>query len=239
MNIPPSADRIGYLFFGFMASKVLFSAIEFGLFTELAKAPLTGDEIQKRCELHSRGIPDFLDTLVTVGMLERRDGVYSNTVETDFYLDRAKPTYIGNYVEISRLREYQVFDRLSQALRTGEPQNEIRSGDEDWVDALYATSDRQRFFLKGMTGHSLPSAMAIAQKFPWPKYNTFADIGTAEGCLPVQVASAHPHLVGEGFDLPPVRPSLKNMLRRFASRIASGFASAISLRNPCHPLTCS
>ena len=54
-----------------------------------------------------------------------------------------------------------------------------------------------RAFLRAMTGHSLPSAMAIAQKFPWAKYRTFADIGTAEGCLPTRVAMANPHLTGE------------------------------------------
>jgi len=215
MTTPPKPDQIQRLSFGFMASKVLFSAIEFGLFTELAKGALNLAEIQKRCGLHPRGILDFLDTLVAVGMLERRGDIYSNTAETDFYLDRAKPTYIGNYVEISRLREYQVFDKLSEALRTGEPQNEIKSGDEDWVDALYGTPEMLRFFLQGMTGHSLPSAMAIAQKFPWAKYQTFADIGTAEGCLPVQVALAHPHLMGQGFDMPAVRPFFDEYVTSF------------------------
>jgi hypothetical protein len=206
MKTPPSADRIGQVAFGFMASKVLFSAIEFGLFTELAKGALSTAEIQKRCGLHPRGVRDFLDTLVALGMLRRHGEIYSNADETDFYLDRAKTTYIGNFVEISSLREYQLFDKLSEALRTGDPQNEIKSGNEDWVDALYATPERLRFFLRGMTGHSLPSAMAVAQKFPWAKYRTFADIGTAEGCFPVQIAMAHPHLVGEGLDLPAVRP---------------------------------
>jgi O-methyltransferase/methyltransferase family protein len=211
----PKADRIQNLSFGFMASKVLFSAIELGLFTELAEGPLEAEEIQKRCGLHSRGVRDFLDTLVALGMLERRGEVYSNTSETDFYLDRAKPTYIGHYVEISSLREYQLFNTLSEALRTGEPQNEIKSGDEDWVDAMYRTPERLRMFLRGMTGHSLPSAMAIAQKFPWENYRTFADIGTAEGCLPVQVAMAHPHLMGEGFDLAAVRPFFEEYVASF------------------------
>jgi len=157
-------------------------------------------------------------------MLERRGEVYSNTSETDFYLDRAKPTYIGNYVEISSLREYQLFDKVSEALRTGEPQNEIKGGDEDWVDAMYRTPERLRFFLRGMTGHSLPSAMAIARKFPWEKYRTFADIGTAEGCLPVQVAMEHPHLMGEGFDLPTVRPFFEEYVASF------GFQDRIKFR---------
>ena len=198
-----------------MASKVLFSAIEFGLFTELAKESMDAAEIQKRCGLHPRGLRDFLDTLVALRMLERRGEIYSNTSETDFYLDRAKPTYIGHYIEIQSLRGYQLFDKVSEALRTGEPQNEIKSGDEDWVDAMYRTPERLRFFLRGMTGHSLPSAMAIARKFPWEKYRTFADVGTAEGCLPVQVAMAHPHLVGEGFDLPAVRPFFDEYVASF------------------------
>ncbi|HEV7987160.1 MAG TPA: methyltransferase [Candidatus Binataceae bacterium] len=215
MSTPPSADRVEQVSFGFMASKVLFSAIEFGLFTELAKESMDAAEIQKRCGLHPRGVRDFLDTLVALRMLERRGEIYSNTSETDFYLDRAKFTYIGHYIEIQSLRGYQLFDKVSEALRTGEPQNEIKSGDEDWVDAMYRTPERLRFFLRGMTGHSLPSAMAIARKFPWEKYRTFADVGTAEGCLPVQVAMAHPHLVGEGFDLPAVRPFFDEYVASF------------------------
>ncbi len=215
MTTSPSADRIQNLAYGFMASKVLFSAIEFGLFAELAKESMDTAEVQKRCGLHPRAVRDFLDTLVALGMLERRGEVYSNTSETEFYLDRGKPTYIGHYIEIQSLRSYQLFGKLSDALRTGEPQNEIKSGDEDWVDAMYRTPERLRMFLRGMTGHSLPSAMAIARKFPWEKYRTFADIGTAEGCLPVQVAIAHPHLVGEGFDLPAVRPFFEEYISSF------------------------
>src|ERR1700730_5709969 len=112
MSTPPRPDLIAHISYGFMASRVLFSAIEFGLFSYLAKESLDAAEIQKRCGLHPRGVRDFLDTLVALGMQERRGEVYSNTSDTDFYLDRAKPTYIGNYVEISSLREYQIFDKV-------------------------------------------------------------------------------------------------------------------------------
>ena len=80
---------------------------------------------------------------------------------------------------------------------------------------MYATPERLRVFLRGMTGHSLPSAMAISRKFPWSKYKTFVDIGPAEGCFPVQVVLANRHLVGEGFDLPPVRPFFEEYVRSF------------------------
>jgi hypothetical protein len=103
MSTQPSADRIEQVAFGFMASKVLFSALEFGLFTELVKGPLDGEAVQKRLGLHPRSVRDLLDALVALGMLERRGEGYSNTAEADFYLDRAKPTYIGNLFETSIL----------------------------------------------------------------------------------------------------------------------------------------
>ena len=214
MNNQPSADRIEQVAFGFMKSKLLFSAIELGLFTELAKGPQDAEGILERLELHPRSVHDFLDALVVLGMLERRDEYYSNTPESAFYLDRAKSTYIGNYFQMFDVREYAFWGSLAEALKTGKPQNEIKSG-EDAFDVIYATPDRLRLFLRSMTGHSLPSAMAIAGKFPWRSYSSFVDIGAAEGCCPVQIALANPHLVGGSFDLPAVRPFFEEYAASF------------------------
>jgi hypothetical protein len=90
-------------------------------------------------------------------------------------------------------------------LRTGQPQNEAKSG-ENFFTALYADPARLEGFLKAMSSASLGAAMAIADKFPWDRYETFVDVGTAQGALPVQVAQTHDHLSGGGFDLPPIGP---------------------------------
>jgi O-methyltransferase domain/Dimerisation domain len=232
MGIPPRADRIEQVAFGFMMSKVLFSALEFGLFTELAKGALDADELQLRLKLHPRSTHDFLDTLVAAGLLERSGTFYANTSETDFYLDRAKPTYIGDFYQFWNVREYPLFGSLSDGLKTGKPQNEIKRGEDDWVEAMYATPERLRVFLRGMTGHSLPSAMAIAHKFPWSKYKTFADIGSAEGCLPVQVALANPHLTGEGFDLPTVGSIFEEYVASFGLHDRIGFRAGNFFTDP-------
>jgi hypothetical protein len=214
MTAQPSADRIEHVAFGFMGSKVLFSAIEFGLFTELAAGPRDAGEIQRRLGLHPRSARDFLDALVALGMLEREGGVYSNTRDGNFYLDRAKPTYIGNLFRMWDARVYRFAGSLSEGLKTGKPQNEIKAG-EDLFAAIYENPETLRNFLSAMTGHSVPSALAIAKQFPWAKYKTFADIGTAQGCLAVQVALANPHLVGVGFDLPAVRPFFEEYIACF------------------------
>jgi len=59
------------------------------------------------------------------------------------------------------------------------------------------------------------AAVAIAQKFPWKNYKTFADVGAAQGAVPVQVALAHPHLKGLNFDLPQVGPIFDDYVRGF------------------------
>jgi precorrin-6B methylase 2 len=140
-------------------------------------------------------------------MLERgEDGRYANAPETDLYLDRAKPSYVGGILEMANARLYPFWGRLTQALRTGAPQNEAADGRPDPFSAIYAEPKTLEVFLGAMTGVSLPTARAIATAFPWQEYKTFADVGCAQGGLPVEIARAHPHLTGIGFDLPPVQP---------------------------------
>jgi hypothetical protein len=202
----PTPDSIMQLGLGFWGSKTLLSACELGLFSELAAGPLGLEELSQRFRLHPRSARDFLDALVALQMLARDGDRYANTPATDLFLDRAKPTYIGGMLEMASARLYPFWGSLTEALRTGELQNEAKGGGASFFAALYADPARLEGFLKAMTGLSLGAATAIAQKFPWDQYRTFVDVGTAQGGLPVQVALAHPHLNGIGFDLPVVRP---------------------------------
>jgi hypothetical protein len=46
----------------------------------------------------------------------------------------------------------------------------------------------------------------MARKFPWSHYQSFVDIGVAQGGLPVVLAQTHKHLTGVGADLQVVGP---------------------------------
>jgi hypothetical protein len=210
-----SPDGILQLGLGFWGSKTLLSAVELGLFTLLAEGPADVEGIRGRLKLHERSARDFLDALVALGMLERSaDGRYRNTPEGELFLDRRKPSYVGGILEMANARLYGFWGSLTEALRTGRPQNEAKAGGNPF-DALYADPERLRMFLASMTGLSLGTAQAIATKFPWGKYRTFIDLGTAQGGLPVQLALAHPHLSGGGFDLPAVRPVFEEYVASF------------------------
>jgi hypothetical protein len=213
MENKPSLDRIMQVGLGFWGSKTTLSAVELGLFTELARGPLDAETLRARLGLHPRGMRDFLDALVSLGLLERNDGKYSNTPDTDFFLDRNKPTYAGGILEMSNARLYAYWGSFTEALRTGQPQNENKTGGADMFANLYSSPEKLETFLKGMTGISLGAAIAIAQKFPWKNYKSFADIGAAQGAVPVQVARAHPHLQGIGWDLAGVQPVFEKYIR--------------------------
>ena len=206
MNQQLDPEKILQTGLAFWASKTLLSAVEMGLFTELSRGPESLTSISERIGLHPRSARDFLDALVALGFLTRSGDKYANTPETDLFLDRKKPSYVGGVLEMAGHRLYGFWGNLTEALRTGEPQNEVKHGGPGVFETLYAEPARLKGFLAAMTGISHGSNMAIAQKFPWKNYRTFVDVGTAQGDLASQIALANPHLRGKGFDLPPVGP---------------------------------
>jgi hypothetical protein len=211
---PPNPDRIMQLGMAFWGAKALLSAVELGVFTELARQPLDAEELRLRMGLHPRSARDFFDALVALGMLRRDNGRYANTPETDRFLDRAKVTYIGGFLEMANSRLYRFWDSLTEGLRTGQPQNEAKKGG-NFFEVLYKDPGRLKQFLQSMTGVSMAASQAIAQKFPWRRYRTFVDVGAAQGGLVVQVALAHEHITGGGFDLPVAGPIFEEYVNSF------------------------
>ena len=201
----PTPQRIMDVGLGFWASKTLLSAVEMGLFTELAQQPRDQADLRARLGLHPRSAADFLDALVALGFLQREAGVYRNTPDADFFLDKNKPSYIGGILEMASSRLFGFWNHLTEALWTGKNQNESKQG-QDLFAALYADPQRLREFLRAMSGISRGANIAIAQKFGWANHKTFADVGTAQGDLAVQIAKANPQLTGVGFDVAKVAP---------------------------------
>src|SRR5712692_3623880 len=113
--------KLGHAFRG---AKTLLSAVELGVFAALADGPAGPETLSSRTGVHQRGARDFFDALVALGMLERDEGgLYANTPETAFYLDRNKPSYIGGELEYYSSYVFSHWSFLTEALRTGRPQS--------------------------------------------------------------------------------------------------------------------
>lgn len=212
MNHTP--EKIMHLGMAFWGSKTLLSAVELEVFTILATGPMDAEALRKRLDLHERSALDFFDALVALGMLDRHDGLYSNTPETNLYLDKAKPSYIGGFLEMANDRLYRFWGSLTEGLKTGLPQNEAKDG-KNIFDILYSDPAKLASFMRAMTGISMGTSKAIARKFPWQDYRTLIDIGSAQGGLIVEIGNAHPHLTGGGFDLPVTGPIFEEYVASF------------------------
>ncbi len=195
---------------GFWPSKTVLSAVELELFTQLGSESLTGEEIRERLGLHPRATYDFLDTLVALRLLERdgdgSEGRYRNTQDTAAFLDKRSPTYIGGILEMCNARLYGFWGDLTEALRTGQPQNEVKQTGRAMFEELYADPARLEQFMEAMQGISLGNFHALAETFDFSKYETVCDVGGATGLLCRIVAARHPHLRCISYDLPVVAP---------------------------------
>jgi hypothetical protein len=195
---------------GFWGSKTLLSAVELELFTKLGRESMTGPQLGEALGLHARAIPDFPDALVALGLLDR-DGegsgaAYRNTDATAVFLDKASPAYIGGILEMANARLYPFWADLTEALQSGEPQNEIKRTGTSMFEELYSDPARLEQFMNAMAGISQGPFNALAQKFDFSKYETLCDVGGATGQLSITVADRVPHMRCTSFDLPVVEP---------------------------------
>jgi precorrin-6B methylase 2 len=214
----PNPEQILHIGMGFWASKTLLSAVELELFTLLGTGGHTGAEIAGKLDLHERSREDFLDALVALGLLERTGNgpgaVYSNTPDTAIFLDKSSPTYLGGILEMANARLYGFWGSLTEALHTGLPQNEIKTGAPGFFEGIYADPERLRVFLDGMQGLQLGAFTAVCATLDLSSRHRFCDIGGANGTLAAMIAAANPHLTGVSFDLPPVAPVAEANLAR-------------------------
>tara|TARA_R110002073_G_scaffold4213_1_gene27872 strand:- start:6309 stop:7349 length:1041 start_codon:yes stop_codon:yes gene_type:complete len=215
---PQSIMQIGT---GFWASKILLSAVKFELFTALAEQKsMTAAQLKKHLgfQCTPRNVYDYLDALTGFGFLDRsgllETASYSNSMNTDFFLDKNKPTYIGGILEMLNNRLYGFWGNLEEALLTGKPQNEAKHG-VNIFEEIYRDPNKLREFIHAMSGVQMGNFIALAQKFDFSKATTLVDIGGSAGLLSLMVAKHQPHMQCTTWDLPPVTPVANETIQQF------------------------
>jgi hypothetical protein len=201
----------------FWSRRAVVAAVEFGVFTQLAAGPLSGQELMDKLGWHPQAAEPVLDALVVLGLLRRdRAGRYSNSRRTALFLDRAKPSYRGGLMGLSSRRLFNLWSGLGDLLQTDRSGTAEERGENKFSSALYRDPAALRNFLIGMTEMSTGEATLIAARFPWKRFRSFVDIGAAQGALPVHVALSHPHLTGASYDLAAVGPIFEEYVESFA-----------------------
>lgn len=213
VNTEVNPSKIMQIGMGFWASKTLLTAVQFDLFSLLANGPLSGNEIKEKLNLNDRALYDFLDTLVALGFLTRtglkETAIYQNSEDTDLFLDRNKPSYIGGILEMSNHRLYPFWGDLDKALLTGQPQNEVARGGKPLFEELYSDENRLKEFIKGMGGAQAGNFIKLAQTFDFSNYKTLCDVGGSGANLSIIISRFNDGIKCTSYDLPPVEPIAK------------------------------
>jgi len=122
-------------------------------------------------------------------------------------------------------RLYPFWNYLEEGLRTGTPQNEIRSGRKSLFEEIYTSIDKTREFVNAMGGIQTGNFIKFAKEFDFSGYKTLCDIGGAGALLSAHVAANNPHMKCISFDLPPVSPiALENVSKM-------GLATRVEVRS--------
>ena len=234
----PTPESIMQIGTGFWASKILLSAINFQLFTRLAeRKTMSAQEIKTllKFKCTDRNVFDFLDALVVFGFLTREGLLetahYSNSMNTDFFLDKKKPSYIGGILEMMNNRLYGFWGNLEEGLMTGQAQNEAKTG-EDFFGLIYQDPNKLNEFVNAMSGIQMGNFMAFAQTFNFSKYKTLTDVGGSAGLLSLMVAKHQSHMSCVTFDLPPVESIAKSTIQQFQLSDRVKTASGDFFANP-------
>jgi len=189
------------------AAKVLHSAVTLGVFGALAEGrPADSAELAWRTGLHHRMVPDFLDALAGLGLLERTEGGrYRNSPLAQTYLVPDSSSYLGGFVELTNETLYGTWGRLTEALRSGEPQH-LDPDKGGFVGDRHKDPAKMKRFLAGLDAYSDRMGAELARRLDWGRHSSFVDLGGARGNLAAVLVRAHPHLKATCFDLERTRP---------------------------------
>lgn len=211
-----------HLGWSFMRSKVLLAAMELKVFEELAKDPGGQEDLRSRLGLHERGATDFLDTLTSLGLLNRVDGTYSNSQATSTYLVTTSPSYIGDFLLMTTRFMGRSWESLAETLRTGAAHKQDADGEVPFAQ-IFRDPVKLRGFLSAMDSLNGSVTPALAEIVPTEGVRSFVDLGGARGNLAGQFVLRHPGMHGTVFDRPAMRPFFDELVEKLGATERTSF----------------
>ncbi|KAJ1117996.1 hypothetical protein NDU88_006191 [Pleurodeles waltl] len=203
-----SPSTILQLLDGFRASKVLFVASKLKVFDELkSKDAVSAEDISRRIHASVRGTERLLDACVALGLLEKKNQVYSNTKLANTYLVSDSECSIHDYIIYSNDRMWPFFTNLESAVKDGthrcQETAKKNAHDLHQVSSCH-TPDAKHRFMAAMHCTIKVTAQDIATAFDLSPLKSACDVGGCTGTLAYKLAHVYPHLKVTVFDLPGV-----------------------------------
>lgn len=149
----PTPDRIMQLANGYWATGILGAAASHSLFTHLEAGADTAERLAARAGISRRGVQTLLDGLVSLNLVELRDGTYRNTPEAAAFLVEGQPACLSSFAKI-KLAHMGGMVTLPDVVRAGGPV----------ADATVEVADNPHWeeLVPAIAAQSVPVAMMAA-----------------------------------------------------------------------------
>ena len=184
----PSPVSIFEILNGHQRTATLKAAIEVELFTAIQEGSHELSALAKRCQSSERGIRMLADAVTMLGLLHKNESRYHLTHESEKFLVKSSPAYLGGTVEFMLAPPlFDGFRRLTEAVRTGrtvlDDQGTIADEHPEWVT-----------FARAMIPMMMPSAIWIAEYVASQQrpVASVLDIAAGHGIFGIEIAKRFP-----------------------------------------------
>lgn len=177
-----------------LLARVLYDAVELGVFESIGRGSLTRAEIAARSGLHEDALAPLLRVLQAAGYLRARRERFSLTRVARKWLLADSPDSVRDHLLFMR-HHWHWHEHVPQYLRTGQGLR-IHEGSEptDW-----------ELYRRGMASAARLGADEVGRKTPLPLNLTrLLDIGGSHGLYADWFCRQHPALEADVLDLPEV-----------------------------------
>ncbi|MEI7633905.1 MAG: methyltransferase [bacterium] len=215
---PPSAgvmtpECINELARGFHASRIILTAYELALFTIIGDRSMRSSEVARLIDADERATDRLMNALTAIGLLEKSNGLFANTLVAGQCLVKGQPGYLAGLMHTVNL--WDTWSTLTEAVRrgtaAGTPEVNDRGG--GWLKA----------FIAAMHANAVPRSAEVVALINLDNVATVLDVGGGSGAYAVAFALAKSGLRATVFDL----PNVISLTREYVER--EGLSARVSL----------
>ncbi len=200
MPVLTEAEDISDIAFGYMGSKALFAALEFGVFTALGDQTMQAPALADTIGLPVERCRTLMTALTALGLtLSGPDG-FSNAPAAQSFLVKGAKYDFGDYLRLQVGRQmYPLMDQIEAALA-----NDLPEGATDSYATWFADPDEARLYSESQHAGSLGPARGLAKRVDLSQAKSLLDVGGGTGAMAMTLCKANPALTATVIDLPNV-----------------------------------
>lgn len=192
------------LIIGYWKSQVLFTALELGIFEELAKGAKELNYLADSCKFSPISGEQLLTACISLGLITKEGSVYKNSLETQQLLVKEAPNYVGN-VALHLRDTIPLWNHLTDAVQENSNRwKQVTGSEEGHFPSLYKDPKSLEAFVGTMDVYTKQVAQAVSTNFDFYGYKKILDVGGSTGLFGNIIIEEYPHLNVTIFDLPKV-----------------------------------